>query len=265
MTERATPRAFLHARPPLSLRMLPWVFLLSLPCLWACGCDGTGPGSRELLEQLAAGQKQILERLDRLEKAQEHVAAASRKAPPQRPQVDYDKVHDIQIGASPFRGPQDAVVTLVEFSDFQCPYSQRVQPLIQSLLESYPRDLKHVFKHYPLSFHKRAEPAARACVAAGLQGKFWEMHAKVLENPKKLEDSDLREYAAQIGLNVDRFQRDVESEAVKGQVASDMNEARKVQVTGTPTLFLNGKRVQNRSPEAMKQVIDALREAGKKG
>jgi len=212
---------------------------------------------------LAQGQKQIVVRLDQLEKGQQQVLASSKGASPGRPQVDYNKVYDIPQGTSPFRGPQDAPVTLVEFSDFQCPFCKRTQPLVDSLLEAYPDDLKYVFKNYPLRFHKRAEPAARACVAAGMQGKYWEMHRKIFENPQKLEDSDLEAYATQIGLDVDRFRKDYVSEAAKRQISEDMTEARKAQVTGTPTLFLNGKRVRDRSPEAMKKEIEVLRGARK--
>ena len=240
------------------------LFLLSLPWIGVSGCENMGSENQELLEELAAGQKQILERLDRIEKSQERVAAAAPKPPPQRPQVDFDKVHDIGIGSSPYRGPKDAAVTLVEFSDYQCPHSRNVQSLIDALLQEYPNELKHVFKNYPLSFHKRAEPTARACLAAGLQGKYWEMQALVFANPRALEDSDLKLYAAEIGLDVARFERDFDSQAVKARVTTDMREAQKAQVTGTPTLFLNGKRVRDRSPQAMKQEIEALREAAKK-
>ncbi len=233
--------------------------------LASASCEGMGSGGQSALQELAAGQKQIMERLDKLEKSQQEILTASKKGKRKRRQVDYNKVHDIALGSSPFRGAKEATVTLVEFSDFQCPYSKRVQPLIQTLLEAYPEDLQHVYKNYPLRFHKRAEPAARACIAAGLQGKYWEMHAKVYENTKKLEDSDLKEYAKQIGLDESRFDKDYQSDTVKKLVTEDMSTASKAQVTGTPTLFLNGKRVRDRSPEAMKKEIESLRDAKKKG
>ncbi len=186
------------------------------------------------------------------------------KRSPQRPTVDYSKVYDIKIGQSPVRGAKDAKVTLIEFSDFQCPYSKRVQPLIEKLLKAYPDDLQQVYKNFPLRFHKEAMPAAKACVAAGLQGKFWEMEELIFENPKKLQDKDLKKYAEEIGLDPQQFEKDFNSEEVDKLVQEDLAEAKKAKVTGTPTLFLNGKRVQNRSEEAMKQEIKTLLEGKKK-
>jgi protein-disulfide isomerase len=246
------------------LRIAAGVFFLGTLSLGAA-CDGGGLGNPGALQDLADGQKQIMERLEKVEKSQQEILKSAKAAPRKRRQVDYNKVYDIAVGDSYFRGPKDAKVTLVEFSDFQCPYSKRVQPLITTLLEAYPDDLKHVYKNFPLRFHKRAEPAARACVAAGLQGKFWEMEKVLYDNPKKLEDGDLAAHAKQIGLNVELFEKDFQSEKVKKIVQADLATARKAQVTGTPTLFLNGKRVKDRSPEMMKKTIEALRDAPGKG
>lgn len=223
------------------------------------GCDA-GVGSGGALRELVEGQKKILERLDKIEAAQKQIVQA--KGPQRaRPTVDYDKVYDIQIGKSPTRGAKNAKATLVEFSDMQCPYSKRVQPTIAGLLEAYPNDFRHVYKNFPLRFHKRALPAAKACVAAGWQGKFWEMHNLVYENPRKLEDADLEAYAEKIGLDVKRFEKDMKSAKAEQAVEEDMKEATRVQVTGTPTLFLNGKRVRDRSLEGMKQQIQAILKA----
>ena len=232
---------------------------ISMALVMGVGCDSGKAETQQALKNLAEGQKQIMERIAKIEKK------VGRPAGRGRPQIDYNKVHDINVGKSPYRGSEEATVTLIEFSDFQCPYSKRVQPLINSLLKAYPNDLKHVYKNFPLRFHKRAEPAARACLAAGLQGKFWEMEELLYNNPKKLEDSDLKVYAQQIGLNVEQFEKDYKSEAVKKLVQDDMTQARKAQVSGTPSLFLNGKRVKDRSPESMKKQIEALRSQKKKG
>ena len=222
------------------------------------GCQG------DSLKDLAKGQKQILERLDNLEKKLAK-RPAGRKADRKRPPVDYNKVYDIAVGQSPTRGAEEAKVVLVEFSDFQCPFSQKVKPQIDFLLQAYPNDLQHVYKHFPLGFHKRAGPAARACVAAGVQGKYWEMQELVYANPKNLEDSDLKAYALQLGLNTDQFEKDYQSDSIKQQILGEMATARKVGVRGTPTLFINGKRVQDRSPEAMKRQIETLRDAKQQG
>ena len=171
---------------------------------------------------------------------------------------------DIKIGQSPVRGAQDAKITLIEFSDFQCPYSKRAQPLIEELLKAYPDDLRHVYKNFPLRFHKEAMPAAKACLAAGRQGKFWEMEELIFENPKNLQGKDLKKYAEKIGLDLQQFEKDFKSEEIDKLVQQDIAEAKKAKVTGTPTLFLNGKRVKNRSEEAMKTEIKSLLEGKKK-
>lgn len=228
----------------------------------ASGCQGKA--TREALTELKEGQKQILERLDRMEKGQQQILSSPMFAR-QRPQIDYSKIYDIQIGQSPVRGAPGGKVTLVEFSDFQCPYSQRAQAVIQQLLEAFPNDLKHVYKNFPLSFHKRALPAAQACVAAGLQGKFWEMHDLIFGNPQNLEDQDFKAHAQKLGLDVARFEADLQSEAVKKSIEADAEDAKKAEVMGTPTLFLNGKRVADRSFEAMKKEIETLLGAADKG
>ncbi len=229
------------------------------------GCEGA-VGTGKTLDEIREGQAKILERLDKIEANQQKVLASA-KPGRQRPQIDYNTVYSIDIGKSAVRGGKDAKVTLVEFSDIQCPYSQRAQPLITQLLEAFPNDFQHVFKNFPLSFHKRAKPAAQACLAAGLQGKYWEMHALAFKNPKKLEDSDLTGYAKEIGLDVEKFEKDLKGNDVEAMIAKEIADARKAKVSGTPTLFLNGKRVKDRSLEGMKKTIEALRkgDAAQKG
>jgi protein-disulfide isomerase len=233
-------------------------------CLGLVACTVETDLGPDGLKDLREGQKAILERIEKIEKTQKEMLASLKSKSRQRPTVDYNKVYDIKIGQSPVRGAKDAKVTLIEFSDFQCPYSKRAQPLIEKLLEAYPDDLKHVYKNFPLRFHKEAMPAAKACLAAGLQGKFWEMEEIIFENPKDLQDKDLKKYANKIGLDPQQFERDFNGEEVDKLVQEDIAEAKKAKVTGTPTLFLNGKRVQNRSEDAMIQEIKTLLEGKKK-
>ena len=224
---------------------------------FALGCEG-GKGTRDALKELQDGQKQVLERLERMENDQKRILASPIFTRTERPSIDFNKVYEITIGESPARGPQEAKATLVEFSDFQCPYSQRAQPVIQQLVEAFPNDLRHVYKNFPLSFHKQALPAAKACLAAGLQGKFWEMHNLLYENPKSLEEQDFKAHAQKLGLDQARFEKDLQSDALMQKVQADLEEARKAEVRGTPTLYLNGKRVADRSFEAMKKEIETL-------
>ena len=240
------------------------VGLLVAACLGLVACSVETDLGPDGLKELREGQKAILERIEKIEKAQKEILASLQKRSPRRRAVDYSKVYDIKIGQSPVRGAKDGKITLIEFSDFQCPYSKRVQPLIEKLLKAYPDDLRHVYKNFPLRFHKEAIPAAKACLAAGLQGRFWEMEELIFENPKNLQEKDLKKYAKKIGLDVQQFERDFNGEEVDELVQEDIAEAKKAKVTGTPTLFLNGKRVQNRSEEAMKKDIQVLLEGKKK-
>jgi protein-disulfide isomerase len=124
-----------------------------------------------------------------------------------------------------------------------------------------------VYKHYPLpaTMHPNAMPAAKAAVAAGKQGKFWEMHDIIFQNMRELGGDKLKEYAGRIGLDVARWEKDVASPEVQQEVEQDMAVARRAEVSGTPTFFVNGKRVMNRSVDGFKDMIEAaLKGADKK-
>lgn len=245
------------------IRFIKVGFLVAV-CVGLIACTVETDSGPDGLKELREGQKAILERIENIEKTQKELLASWQKTSPKRPAVDYNKVYDIKVGQSPVRGAKEAKITLIEFSDFQCPYSKRAQPLIEELLKAYPDDLQHVYKNFPLRFHKEAMPAAKACLAAGLQGRFWEMEAIIFENPQNLQDKDLKKYAKELGLDLEQFEKDFSGEEVDKLVQEDLAEAKKASVTGTPTLFLDGKRVQNRSEESMKQEIKTLLEGKKK-
>ena len=134
---------------------------------------------------------------------------------------------------------------------------------MDQVLKQYPKELKFVYKQYPLPMHQNAMNASRAALAAGKQGKFWEMHDKIFANQRALSSDNLKQYAQEIGLNVAKFEKDMASPEVQKQIDEDTKLAQQSQVTGTPTLFLNGKRVMNRSFEGLKQTIDeALKQKG---
>jgi protein-disulfide isomerase len=128
---------------------------------------------------------------------------------------------------------------------------------VDQVLKAYPNEVKFVYKEFPLSsIHQNALNAAKAAVAAQKQGKFWEMHDKLFANQRALSPDNLKQYAKEIGLNVAKFEKDMTSPEVQKQIADDMKLAQEADVRGTPTLFLNGKRVMNRSFEGLKQMID---------
>lgn len=155
-----------------------------------------------------------------------------------------DQAVQIEIGDSPSRGPSDAPVTVVEFADFECPACQAARPMLDKVLAKYPTRVRFVFKFYPLSVHENSEIAARAGVAAYRQGKFWEMHEKMFENGAPLDRPKLEHLAHDLGLDAKKFDADLDSEAVADRVTKDRKLGDSLQLTGTPSLFVDGRRFE---------------------
>jgi len=168
-------------------------------------------------------------------------------APAAAPAAD-DKPVDIAVGPSPVRGDAKAPVTIIAFSDFQCPFCSRAVPTIDQVLEKYKGKVKFVFKNQPLPFHENALPAAMAALAAGEQGKYWEMHDLLFKNNTALTRADLDKYAGQLGLNINKFKQAMDTQKFKGQVEADQQVANSVGANGTPTFFVNGKRIVGAQP-----------------
>jgi protein-disulfide isomerase len=141
----------------------------------------------------------------------------------------------------PVLGPANAPVTLMEFTDFQCPWCKRSQDSIHQVRKNYADKVKLVSRQFPLPMHNRAMPAAMAAVCAKAQGKFWEYHDKMFDGSPKLEDADLLNYAEQAGLKKSKFQKCLADPATKTQVEKDMADGQRYGVSGTPTFFLNGR------------------------
>ena len=157
----------------------------------------------------------------------------------------------------PQRGPSTAKVTIVEFTDFQCPFCGRVLPTLDQLLRDYPNDVRILFRHNPLPFHDRALPAAEAAVAAEMQGKFWEMHDKLFAEQSDLERPALELHAVQLGLDLKAFRAALDSHAGQARVDDDLALGRQLGVRGTPTFFIDGRPVLGAQPVAVfKQIID---------
>jgi protein-disulfide isomerase len=125
------------------------------------------------------------------------------------------------------------------------------------LLEKYSGKIRLVFKNFPLRNHKLAQPAAQAALAAGKQGKFWEYHDKVFENYNKLSDELLEQFAKDLGLDVDRFKKERGNPEITSLINRDIREGSRIGVRGTPTIFVNGKRLEQRSPEAFSAAIES--------
>jgi len=177
--------------------------------------------------------------------------------------LDAEKRQSIETANAGAFGPADAKVTLVEFSDFECPFCSRAANVLTQVKEKYSDKVRVVFRHFPLSFHKNAHLASQASIAAGEQGKFWEFHDMMFANQKQLDRASLDGYAQKIGLKMGLFKKALDGGAYKGLVDGDMKLGETVAVSGTPTMFLNGERVQNPTDFAVvsKAIDEALAQA----
>lgn len=152
-----------------------------------------------------------------------------------------------KVGAAdaPSFGPADAKVTIVEFSDFECPYCSRAASVTNQVKEKYGDKVRLVFRQFPLSFHSNAQVAAEASLAAHAQGKFWEYHDKMFANQRALDRASLEEYAKALKLDMAKFKASLDSKEHSQRVQADLEMGGEAAVQGTPTMFINGKRIGN--------------------
>jgi protein-disulfide isomerase len=142
-----------------------------------------------------------------------------------------------------FQGPADAAVTLVQYGDFECPYCGAAYPIIKEIRARMGERLRFVFRNFPITTsHPHAEQAAEAAESAAVQGRFWEMHDLLYENQQRLDDEDLRAYAEQLELDVDRFNRELAEHVHAPRVREDFMSGVRSGVNGTPTFYINGLR-----------------------
>lgn len=167
-----------------------------------------------------------------------------------------DFLSEFDLTDSPFLGPADAPVVVVDFSDFECPYCAKMPALMEQVLEQNPGKIKIVFKHFPLPMHRFAEAAARAAIAANMQGKFWQMHDLLFANQKQLSLAKIIDLAKEAGLDIKRFRKDFDSEPVKKILMRDVMEGRKAGISGTPSLLVNGRKVRQSTLPSLQKRID---------
>ena len=215
-----------------------------------------GSGMETLLTKVNALETAIKE----IRKSGNAIAPAAAPQQPQEPQEDFSKVYDLPVGGSYVFGDPKAPVTIVEFSDMQCPFCGRFHPAVKDAVKAYPGKVKLIFKNYPLGFHQMARPAAKAAMAAGVQGKFYEMVDLLMMNSTSLSTEKFNEFAKQLGLDEAKFTKDLKDRDADFEkaIAEDEALAETAGVMGTPTYFLNGKKTKARSLEAWKSEIDAL-------
>ena len=170
-----------------------------------------------------------------------------------------NKVTDIQIGASPAQGPQDAKITIFAFQDFECPHSKRATMTFKPLLKQYAGKVRFVFKNRPLTSHQYAEAAAKAALAAQMQDRFWEYHDLLFENSTKLGEEVFLRLAKELDLDIEKFNADRNSKTVEERLNADIAEANKRGFRGTPTFVINGVVVTgSRSQSYFNNIIKRL-------
>ncbi len=196
-----------------------------------------------------------------LKNAKEKAEPPKPQQPQQRRRPDPNAVYKVPVDADdPVKGPADALVTIVEFSEFQCPFCSRVRPTLQKIVESYGQDVRIVFKHNPLPFHQNAMPAALAAYEVFQQkgaDAFWKFHDLMFENQRNLTTDNLVQWAEQVGAKGAKVREAIEKQTHKQAILKDQNLARSLGATGTPSFFINGRNLRGAQPfESFKRIID---------
>jgi protein-disulfide isomerase len=183
----------------------------------------------------------------------------------QRNQPDPNKIYELTEDDAPTLGPKDAPVTIVAFSEFQCPFCGRAQKTMEELKKDYGDKVRFVFRSKLLPNHAKAPLAHAAAYAAGRQDKFWEMHDLIFTDQRNLTEEAFKKYASQIGLNMAKFEKDLKDPNIAKEWADDEKEANRLGVRSTPTFFVNGKMVRGAKPKAeFVKVIDEMLAKSKK-
>jgi len=169
----------------------------------------------------------------------------------------FEMIAKIDLTGLPFKGPQDASVTVAVFEDYQCSYCAGLEPIFRQVLEKYPKDVKLVVKHFPIAGHDYARKAAIAALAGGKQNKFWEAHEKLFANQNDLNDSKVEAIAGEIGLDMEQFHKDLKDPAIASLIDRDLKDGHRAIIPGTPAVFVNGRLLKQRSPQGFEQAIEA--------
>jgi protein-disulfide isomerase len=176
---------------------------------------------------------------------------------------------EVSVQGAPVRGAADAPVTVVDFSDFECPFCKQAQPTLKQLLERYPGKVRLAYRDFPLdSIHPKARGAAEAARCAHDQGKFWEYHDVIFAQSPQLANEDLRRYAGQVGLDVAKFDSCLSAGTHKAAVQRDLDEGNRLGITGTPAFFVNGRALSGAQPldaftKLIEQELDRLSASAK--
>jgi protein-disulfide isomerase len=193
------------------------------------------------------------------------LAAQTSRFGAEHPTKILDEPIKLPVAGSPVSGPTDAAVTIVEFSDFQCPYCIQAVPELEALLKVYPKQVKLIFKQFPLEIHSDAYRAATAALAAQRQGKFWEMHYALFGHHQDLSLASILNIAKDLKLDEARLRTEMESKEIHDIVSKDLQDGNNAGVEGTPTIFINGQRYNGRIElPSLRPLIEAeLKKNGK--
>lgn len=232
----------------------------------ACADTGSIEEIKKELASMKQQQQTLLDKVTSIDTALKSRPAQQPQQPPQPPPPAGPFTVTKENAA--IRGNAKAPAVIVAWSDFQCPFCSKVVPIIEDTMKDPELNGKvaFVFKQYPLPFHNKAVPAAKAALAAGRQGKFFEMHDKIFANQQQISDENYLVWAKDIGLNVERFKKDMTDTKLDEIIKADMDEGQKAGVRGTPSLYIGTsdgnaftvmRSVGPRTPEGLKQELKA--------
>jgi protein-disulfide isomerase len=179
--------------------------------------------------------------------------------------IQLEVVNTFSTDGLPHKGPKDAPVTIVVFSDYQCPYCARLEPLLMQVSDKYSKKVKLVIKNFPLtSIHPFAYKAAAAALAADAQGKFWEFNDRLVANYNAINDAKIQEIANELKLDMERFNSAIKDTSIQKLIARDIEEGREAGVEGIPAVFVNGRLPKESSIQGIEALIEAELQKEKK-
>ena len=209
----------------------------------------------QTVEQLRGSITQFIERNRDAQNLAILVDELRKTGPAVKVSLDPPRYQVAMTDHDPSRGPADAPITIVEFSEYQCPFCGRVTPTLKGLEQKYAGKVRLVFKDFPLPNHAQAPKAAEAAHCAGEQGKFWELHDRLFANQQQLQIADLKKYAAAVGLDQAKFDQCLDSGKHAANVQADVDLGSQMGVQSTPTIYINGRIVTGAQPAAVFEAI----------
>lgn len=243
------------------VRSFPAIFVLLLLSFPLSGCASRSKsGFAAQMSQYLAERNNVAEigsALERYYKEKQHKQASL--SDKERIEAAIKNPVKVDLTGSPVNGSDSAKITVVEFSDFQCPFCKRGRDVVRELKERYKDDIRVVFKNLPLPFHQQALPAAKAALSAGKQGKFWEMYDLLFDNQQRLSHPGLyEELARTLKLDPVKFRSDMEDSSVAAQIERDQAVADQLGIQGTPGFIVNGVEVKGARPASyFTQIIES--------